>query len=394
MDRNKLGSLIQLYATSEIDDVLYDKQNSYFLNQQHFKRHIPFSIINENLNIPNISFNNTCTIKIPIKGTVIYTSYLRIILPSIEEYNLVYYEDVEYRLIKELKLYAKNVLVQRVTGNFMKIYSMMFGEYKRTLNKFLIKDGNQRELYIPLWFGADKGQFFPISGLEDGDVSVVISFADIENLVTTIEDPLLSRKIKLNVKYNRISLSLHKLIPVNLELKGSLFVEYCLLHKNEQLNYIQNTLNFVYEYISQYEIPRIDLIDFQNVKINNLPFTFPVKYLVILRKDIHDEFNLLKIDDIRFFRGSIEYQPNINADKYKILNHFYFSKNVTHNNIYLFTFALNTNFTQPNGIGNISNNKLNITLSFTDLIKSTVEIIAVGYNVLEIENKLPQLKLL
>ena len=80
-----------------------DKQNSYFFNQYNFKRHFPFSIINENLDIPNISFNNTCTIKIPIKGTVVNSVYLRVLLPSVEEYDLIYHEDVEYRLIEEDK---------------------------------------------------------------------------------------------------------------------------------------------------------------------------------------------------------------------------------------------------------------------------------------------------
>lgn len=389
------GGFLQLVTKGAEDIHLIDQPEfSYFDNV--YKRYTNFGIESmENTIAITPKFGKDIKIQVERLGDLMSKTYLEVTLPSDPTSTGRWTNRVGFNLIKKVEFLIGNTIIEKYDGLFCHLLTELSHSetHKCLLDDLVGKKGLAGEeslglptniphtLNIPLFlfFCKNYSNSLPLIALSKQHVFIKFYFETKEKCLQsgTVSGDLLNTK---------------------------LWIDYIFLSHSEKGNFANNSYNYLIE-VNQHK--NINLV--VNGKTNvNLPFKLPTKELiwVVRRRNITDTTD--KFTD--FTTGITTKQSMINACQIKINSTSIlssgFRKNVFFNyiqpyqfhtgcpdlGINSYSFALYPENLDPSGFLNL-NNIQNINF----LIKSNIgvlDIYAVCYNILEIDDEICKLKYL
>lgn len=154
-------------------------------------------------------------------------------------------------------------------------------------------------------------------------------------------------------------------------INSTLYVDYIEIDKQEKTLFHTNELEYFYDIIDP---PIIVKINSTNTTVP-LHFTKPVKELIVVLTgdDPYDDlYDFFEIKNIKIKLNNIEIEtPNDNV-YFKTIQPYYHERKPTDKNIYMYSFALDPDNSQPTGafnFGNLKNKELIIETTQSVLFK-------------------------
>jgi hypothetical protein len=281
------GGLIQLIAVGAQDSYLTGSASITFWRST-YRRHTPHAVESvQNTFSGNADFGKKVTATISRNGDLISNMYLEVELPVLPTFtdtagatrNVSYVNHVGLALIKSVEVEIGGQRIDRLTGEFMKIWNelSLADERKRGFDKMVgsypepldadVEDLNRNggKYYIPIqfWFSnGNPGQALPIIALQYHETRVSFEFRDIMELV-------------------RIPSDASGLIPTSWTRPNirdaSLFVDYVFLGQEERRKFASSS--------HEYLITQCQFLGDESIasgQVNNkvrLNFNHPVKAL-------------------------------------------------------------------------------------------------------------------
>jgi hypothetical protein len=411
----------------------YGAQNEYLTGNPQitfftavYRRYTNFAIQNVNQYFTgNGDFGQKVYCLIDRIGDLMNQVFLRVKLPSLEEYNytdengnLVEYfwvNSVGHALIKIIEIEIGGVVIDRQFGLWMQIWSeltvpsgkkdgyySMIGKSESPVN---LSNNKALDLYVPLtfWFCKNIGCSLPLIAIQSQEVRINVTFRQFSELIISSDGkPFKGNNVEITETY--------------------LAVDYIFLEDQERKMFAQNNHQYLIEQLQVFattltsnglrqdptnpnKMTRIpDLV--QQIIMN---FNHPVKELIwviqnttvlsiypyggnewfnfstnsyknglingtdpmISAKLVFEGQELFDRRDAKYFRTVVPYQRHTN---------------VPNNYIYCFSFSFNPEDYQPSGSCNFSRIDSQVLyLEISDkLIEPIITIFAVNYNILNI----------
>lgn len=399
-------------ATTGIQDVFLTGSPDITYFQKRFQRHTKFAIeLLDNVFNDTVDFGKTVRATIERKGDLIRNVFLRVKLPPLDtadSSNVGYTDSVGHAMIDYADLIIGGQTVQRITGEYMEIYTDMFiSDSQQTAITALVgKTGTVDGLgpassttpgpygkyprtffvLLPFYYSRADPLAIPLSALTRQEVEVSIKFKSLDQLLVTPDGTPPTT------------------VPTG-TISASLPVEYVFLG-SEEVDYMRNTrLDYT---ITQLQLAQTTIEPGNNNPKFRLEFTNPVKELYVVVQNqsnvqANDWFNFTNSENLDNLQGHqlLSIQLDFNGETYldssvadtafmyaiQAMNRH---TRVPDRFVYTYSFALDPENYIPTGQVNMSRiqNKL-VTLNLSDCTDTRkVRIYAKSYNVLRIENGL------
>lgn len=399
----------QLAVTGLQDIFLTEKPDiTYF--QKQFRRHTKFAleVLDNSFFNKDIKFGDTIRTTIERRGDLIRNIYLRIELSELVDAGtsgLGYTDSIGNAIIEYADLIIGGQTVERITGEFMEIYTDMFlPDEQQNGAKILVgKTGTRtglgpatsnRLLFInlPFYFTHNNPLSIPLSALTYQEVEVSIKLRSLNELVVTSQPPVSVSIIEGSI------------------LNATLPVEYVFLSDEENEYLKSRNIDYV---ITQLQLARGVIPAGETVSRFYLDFINPVKelFFVIQNKSVvssnvysgNDWFNYKnpqktsnikdhQLDKLQFNFNEETYLDSEVADA----SFLYAIQPMTRHTrvpsrlIYNYSFALNPENYLPTGQVNMSRiqHKLLTIHTTPNTEERDIRIYARSYNILRIANGL------
>ena len=415
---------LQLASVGIQDEFLTGSPDvTYFLKR--FKRHTKFAIelIDNGLD-GTLDFGGRVRCLVPHKGDLIRNIYVRFELPELTHseapYNVGYTDSVGHAIIEYADLLIGGQTIQRITGEFMEIYSEFFigNSQQKAYTMLTGKTGTRTGLgpattdpsvansfagayprtfmvSIPFYFHRHDSLSIPLCALEKHEVEVVLKLRPLDQLVV---QPTGSTIIDATVPQGKL---VHVSMPI----------EYVFLTDDEK-NYIKTRpIDYV---MTQLQLSTFKFEPDVTYKQLLTQFTNPVKelFIVIQNDDVvqsntqtgNDWFNYKNPENEVFpkteqlhdleltFNGEVRISRDVASAVFmRYLHPIQFHTRVaTDRLIYNYSFALDPENHVPTGQVNMSRIQYKVLkINTTSNTKSrTARVYAVNYNILRIHNGL------
>ena len=413
---------VELASTGIQDSFITDSPQLTFFQKQ-FKKHTQFALDTLDNGVDGTpEFGNRITCVIPRKGDLIKTIYLKVRLSKLYEIAQVavdhcgcnvggvggsgdpqfgYTDSIGHALVEHADLIIGGQLVQRITGEFMEIFSelcisdshqsSLAYTIGKTGTKFGLGPANDtygtygnfpREFIIPLpfYFHNNPSLAIPLCAIDKQEVEVHIKFRKLEELYVT---PVASTTSTATGNMESVSIS----------------VEYVYITPDEIKYMKNNTTDYV---ISQLQIARTSMEENLTKSYFKLNFTNPVKemFFVMQTRDTarleNDYFNYSNSDDPSgehiesinlMFNGEDRVSNSIATASYlKYIQPMTHHTRTPTRNIYAYSFALKPENSEPTGQINMSriiNKILTVNTKPCSKIRD-LRVYAVNYNILRV----------
>ena len=399
-------------ATTGVQDVFLTGSPDITYFQKKFQRHTKFALeLLDNPFTEAADFGKTARVTIDRKGDLIRNIFLRVKLSDLDTAdasNVGYTDSIGHAMIDYADLIIGGQTVQRITGEYMEIYTDMFiSDSQQTAITALVgKTGTVDGLgpassstpgpygkyprtffvLLPFYYNRADPLAIPLSALTRQEVEVSIKFKPLDQLIVS---PTAS---PLPTTTGRI-------------VSASLPVEYVFLGEDEVSQIRNSRLDYV---ITQLQMAQTTIQPGVNSPRFRLDFTNPVKelYVVIQNQSnvqANDWFNFTNPENLDNLQNHqlLSIQLDFNGETYldsEVADTSFMyaiqpmnrHTRVPDRLFYTYSFALDPENYLPTGQVNMSRiqNKL-ITLNLSDCTDTRkIRIYAKSYNVLRIENGL------
>ena len=403
--RTAIGSLTQLAAVGPQDVHLhYGEDAASFLFQQTYSQHTRFGIDVTSVYDIESSFGSTLKFSVPFeKQHLISNITLRLELPEICKHvpetctDIVYRNNLGYRLIKHVYVKLNNTIIERYTGQYMYVLHQLetSSGHKSGLESMMgvhncedCLSGNRQILHIPLilWYSRTMKQFFPQLALSNEKVNIEIEFETLENLVQYINDetpvqvqlvPQPNDKVKVRCTESNYVENVSRKLP------GQFYIDYIALDNTERDHYLKTDQLHVYNLT----LMQTEIIKTTNAKID-LHFNIPIKQLLFVLYKDNDKFDFLTFQKARLLFGKVgnDSMNMLSSDYFSMIQSYYHNKASNNGHIYTYSFALNSGYTEHNGavhFGKLPTKILEITGTNASVTQPfNIAIYARGYNIL------------
>ena len=398
------GGLLQLVANNDGNFnkvVLGNPKISNFKNV--IKKTTNFSVDTKILQFETevqLGKENIC--KILNHGMLLSKVFLYIELSELKSKNnnelwKGYVNGIGYSIIKNISFEIGGILIDKMDGHFLDIYSELYDiKTDELVNKYYtdlsIENNNTKQsLYIPIpfWFCNDYGNIIPLEAIQNQELKIIIEFRSLNEI------------IKSNIS---------NLIVEDFEIKSYILADYINVDKDIQ-NYFRLQKHIYL--IEQTQIIPDHIITTSSLSTHlDLEFSLFIKEImwVILdennnRNDIKDGNNwltytsLLSNYDHTFTTAKITLDgldriEYMNADFYNKIIPYKYYKHIPRKYIYTYTYNIKPLITnQVNGYCNYSKiNKSQLHINFNQIGNSggicngVIKVYGRNYNLLLIEN--------
>ena len=398
-------------ATTGIQDVFLTGSPDITYFQKRFQRHTKFALeLLDNVFNDSVDFGKTVRATIERKGDLIRNVFLRVKLSDLDtadSSNVGYTDSIGHAMIDYADLIIGGQTVQRITGEYMEIYTDMFiSDSQQTAITALVgKTGTVDGLgpassttpgpygkyprtffvLLPFYYNRADPLSIPLSALTRQEVEVSIKFKPLDQLIVSSSGtpPATTGRI----------------------VSASLPVEYVFLG-NEEVDYIRKTrLDYI---ITQLQLAQTTIEPGVIQPKFRLDFTNPVKelYFVIQNQSnvqANDWFNFTNPENLdnlqnhQLLSVKLDFNGETFLDSEVADTAFMYAiqpmnrhTRVPDRLFYTYSFALDPENYIPTGQVNMSRiqNKL-LTLNLSDCTDTRkIRVYAKSYNVLRIENGL------
>jgi hypothetical protein len=399
-------------ATTGIQDVFLTGTPDVTYFQKKFKRHTKFALeLLDNVFNESADFGKTVRATIDRKGDLIRNVFLRVKLSDLstaDSNNAGYTDSIGHAMIDYADLIIGGQTVQRITGEYMEIYTDMFipQSQQTAITALVGKTGTVDGLgpassttpgpfgkypktlfvHLPFYYTRSDPLSIPLSALTRQEVEIVIKFKPLSQLIVIPgggTPPPTTGSI----------------------ISASLPVEYVFLDI-EEIDYMRNTrLDYV---ITQLQLAQTTIEPGVTEPKFRLEFTNPVKelYFIIQNQSnvqANDWFNFTNPENEDNLKGhqlltvKLEFNGETFLDSEVADTSFMYAIQAMNRHtrvpdrfFYTYSFALDPENYIPTGQVNMSRiqNKI-VTLKLSDSTDTRkIRIYAKSYNVLRIENGL------
>ena len=374
--RTAIGSLTQLAAVGPQDLHIHYGTNETnkaqaFQFQSTYSQHTRFGIDCTSvydLKSQNPKFGSKLKFEIPFeKQNMISSIIFKVKFPDINPYatsettGIHYVDKLGYRLIKHVLFKINNEIIEQYTGQYMYILHKLETResYKEGLECMMgmnecsdMDEGEARTLYIPLhlWYSRTMQQFFPLLAFHNQKIYIEIEFESFENLVVSEDsghtvDVTLTPLSRGNVRLNIAPINPTK--DFNNIVDCEFYIDYITLDHIERDIYLKSPHDHVYN-LSLLQSERINS-DTAKVELH---FNLPIKQLIFVITDNSNGFDFTPFHNARLLVGQAgnDTMDNQSSDYYSLIQNYY--HNVCHpenENIYSYSFALNSGISEHNG---------------------------------------------
>ena len=369
------GGLIQLVAIGSQDIYLSGNPQITFFKTV-YRRHTNFSIecIEQTFG-GTVNFGQKVSCVISRNADLIHKVYLRVELPSLDNSDSAWVNNLGHVLIREVSIEIGGQVIDKHYGDWLNIWNELTQTaeksacYDKMIGASLGRSGEM--LYIPLqfWFCKNPGLALPLITLQYHEVKINMEFRKVEDCYNGSATP-----------------------PVITN--ASLIIDYIYLDTDERRQFTQGQ--------QEYLIDQLQILE-QDCNVNNvktiLPFNHPCKEFIWVLQSRERELAKEWSDYSRDGNGEqtlIDASLQLNShDRFEKQTGKYFNlvQPYQHHTsgpsggIYVYSFALNPEQHQPSGSLNMSRID-NATLLTNSNISGgyKLRIYAVNYNVLRISS--------
>ena len=413
------GGLLQLVATGKQDVFLTgNPQVTWF--KMVYRRYTNFAIEQQVMNFDNqADFGRRISCLLPRKGDLLGQLWLEIQLPalrnSVTGAPLSYTNSVGHALIQEISLEIGEQEIDRQTGEWMELWSnlVVTSEKVQAWNNMIGKttgasQGNTPSstvnqfgplyLYIPLrfWFCKDPGLYLPLLALQYHPIRLNITLRPLQEMFV-IDNPSATNPCDVTAVQASIQ---------NFQMYG----DYVHLDVEERRRFVTNAHEYLIEQVQYTNSVAIDA----KVSQVSIPveFNHPCRefYWVVQRDaavNAHQWFNYTNLANGETSTAGNTYVNQItnaliqidgfdrfdqrNADYFRIIQPFQYHTVVPiQDYIYMYSFALHPEQTQPSGSLNASRlDTINLRLTMNPNVSpargnANCRVYALNHNVLRI----------
>jgi hypothetical protein len=409
------GGRIQLASVGAQDEYITGSpQITYFLKK--FKRHTRFAIETMDNGLDGDAiFGGRLRCTVPRKGDLIRSIFLRVELSELlpASSNIGYTDSIGHALIEYADLIIGGKLIERLTGEYLEIYSdFCVGNSQQKAIELLVGKTKSRTglgpassvtadtsayygkyprvfmIPLPFYFHRQDSLSIPLSALTHHEIEVVVKLRNLENVVvqpSTGDVPV---------------------VPTGSIVAISMPIEYVFLTDEENKYIKERTTDYI---ITQLQLSRFTIDAGVSEVTMRTQFTNPVKelYVVIQNQDVvasniitgNDWFNFKNPLQTSFPRGeqlaSLELTFNnetrlsenvANALYLRYVHPMQFHTRIADRNVYNYSFSLDPENHIPSGQVNMSRiqNKLLKITTTPNSITRDVRVYALSYNILRI----------
>ena len=345
------GGIMQLVTYGAQDIHLTGNPNMSFFKNKDRKRYGNFAC--ENIEIPflqNNKFNEIKTIKIPINGDLIYKTYIKLKIVG-DDSNFI--EDLGENIIKKFQIFIGGQLISSYDNDYMKIHNYINkkgDDYNLYKNLIQLDDGC---LIIPLlfWFCKEPQSALPMIALQYNEIEIKLEFESLENIYNGKEE---------------------------IQLSGSLMIDYIFLDTEERKRFAQASHEYLIEQVQVNEYPIKELKESYRINFNH-----PCKELFWVTKKDKEYLNNLTSVNIKF-NGHDRIKQKDPIYYNKIQPYQYNRRSMK--GLYSYSLSLNPKDNlQPSGSCNFSRiDNVSIVCSHKQKDNSNIKIYGINYNVLRI----------
>lgn len=363
----------------------------YLLDSTTINSNITNFKINEIGITNNTNLFNSTTNKIDLSNVTNNKIYYTFTKDSITYSGVIYIKFIKEDLtkfIKEITFEIDEYVIEKHNTDWLLAYNKLLNnsESSNTINNNIktitpSMFNKNIQLYIPLRFCFTKSTTtaFPIAALYHSDVNIKIH-------VNKIEDIFVINKSIKNININNARLSINYIYLDDDEKKfflknrHELLIEQVQHQTNTIINNIDNNVELYFNYLCKYIIWKL-----------------PYKYILKSGKIIFNNNDLLYEQEGEYFHLIQPLEYNLgNTESFTRME-----ENTDMNGTYyVYSFSINPLDRQPSGLCNMSRIDDKFLQLHTTYIKNTlnlnskldIEVFAVNYNFLEIENGKCKLK--
>jgi hypothetical protein len=385
---------VQLAAVGVQDNFTVNEPSfTYF--QKVYKKYTKFAL--ETIDNPMdgaVEFGAQLNCVLPRRGDLIHSAHVRLQLsnlysPSNPTANLGYTDSIGHALIQWADLTIGGQLVERITGEYMEMYSDLFVSQSqqpgltKLVGRTLRVNGLGKApasttflVPLPFFFHSSDSLDIPLTAITRQEVEIRIQLADLSSVVVFSDTGAPGPS---DVQGTIIKLSLP--------------VEYVFLTDSEAKYMAGRQLDYL---MSQVQVSRYTIPPGETVSKVLLQFINPVKelFFVIQDKDtqnapfvFNDDLVNLELD----FNSEMRISPDVANSLYlRILQPFYSHTKTPDRLFYMYSFALKPESSDPTGQVNMSRiiTKLLTLTSTVSTVPREVRVYAISYNVLRIRDGL------
>ena len=388
---------VQLASVGIQDTFLTNEpQFTYFL--KNYKKHTKFATETIDTSFDDAyDFGSTLTVFVPRKGDLIHAMYLHIELSALTSASspgtsIGYTDSIGNAIVEYADLVIGGQTVQRITGEFMEIYSDLFvsNSQQKALEYMIGRTGTYNGLGqatatrlfiipLPFYFYKTESLAIPLTSIDKQEVQVNIKFRPLSQLVVNVTSP--STAVPSDTKGTII--------------KASMPVEYVFL-SDDEIKYLKSK-QFDYV-ITQLQLSRFKMAAGVTSAQMLLQFVNPVKELFIVIQDSTVGSNLFnftnagkdQLDSLELsFNGETRISRDIASALFlRVVQPMSYHTKTPSRYFYNYSFALKPEDAFPSGQVNMSRilSKLIDIKTTASTNEREVRIYAVNYNILRVNS--------
>lgn len=392
------GTLVELIARGKQDTyIIGNPQFSFF--KSVYKRHTNFSIepIKQNFT-ESPDFGKRVTCIIDKKADMLSNIILELELPALQTY-VSWTNSIGYYIIDWVELQFGGEQIDRITGDFLDIFMDittppgkkqplydMIGKYS-TFNNNTQTGALKLLIPLPFWFCRSIEKSLPLISMQYTDIKIIFQFKPFDKCwykVSNGETPNYTPSItKANLICNFIYLDVFERIKFAKAQNHEYLIEQFQTLNGFQL--AQNIINANVRLFFNHTIKelfwtyRTDIATAYN-DYNN--------YASVTNYATSNELIIAPFNEMNLrFNGNDRFEK-LSETFFRLYQPYKHHSSGTNDYIYMYSFALNPEDTQPSGTCNFS--KLdNITLNLdcsASIPSGIVNVYCINYNILKIQN--------
>lgn len=369
------GAVVQIVAVGQQDAYLTQGAVITFFKSV-YRRYTQFAIESIELNFSGqATFGNKTNCTISRSGDLVWKMYLKVDLPELPA-QTAWIPEIGHALIDNTSILVGNSSIDKHYGEFLTVWNeLTLPSGKADGYKVLIGDTDAltvpdaavvpaTTVYVPFifWFNRNSGMALPLIALAFHEVKLEVQFSQFKDLVHNTGAPTPGT-------------ALTDLLAAPRQIvNSSVYADYIFLDVEERTNFAQNPHEYL---IDQLQFTGSENVTQTNIK-TRLSFNHPTKSLYWTLRKVGDKLMSLTPEDTgvptgvnSVVSGNLHLNGNDrfsvrDATTFNIIQPLQHHTNIGRPGIYMYSFALKPEDSQPTGSLNFSridNSTLNLTVS-------------------------------
>ena len=392
------GTLVELIARGKQDTyIIGNPQFSFF--KSVYKRHTNFSIEPiKQIFTESPDFGKRVTCIIDKKADMLSDIMLELELPALKTY-VSWTNSIGYYIIDWVELQFGGEPIDRISGDLLDIFMDittpsgkkqplydMIGKYS-TFNNNTQTEALKLLIPLPFWFCRSIEKALPLISMQYTDIKIVFQFKDFDKCwykVSNGETPDSTPSItKANLICNFIYLDVFERTKFAKEQNHEYLIEQFQNLNGQQL--AQNIINANVRLFFNHNIKELFWTYRTNIATSNNDYN---NYANITNYATANELSIAPFNEMNLrFNGNDRFEK-LAETFFRLYQPYKHHSSGTNDYIYMYSFALEPESTQPSGTCNFSkldNVVLNLECS-ANIPSGVINVYAINYNILKIYN--------